>query len=235
MAFETLQYINRTGAESYLFQGPGVGAGAHALTYLEEHTPYRITPKHRVLEVGFGEGELLEALAQRGLPLHHILGVDIAVASLNAAHKRLQVDNDGTGYLFVRDASHDDLPFPDDWVDAAFCTETIEHLSNPYFMVAEVKRVLQHGGIFVIAHPMPESNLGYGSGKHAHVYPGFLLKDSFEMFLRQMFFKIDHSWENGDSRWVVCRNYKGPGIVDPFEVISGNYDEAALYAPLDSF
>ena len=82
---------------------------------------------------------------------------------------------------------------------------------------------------------MPEDNLGYGGGEHAHIYPGFLRRDSFERFMKQLYFKQVARVENGSSAWYVFRNYKGDGVVDAFSIVSGNYTEEELFSCLDSF
>ena len=123
---------------------------------------------------------------------------------------------------------------PDDVIDWAYCLETPEHLANPYFAFAEVKRVLKHGGKFVLAFPRPESNLGYGGGKHPQVYPGFLQKDSFERFMMQLYFKKIQRDVHGDSAWYLYENIKeGEDFFDTFFMIKGNYTEDKLYGCLE--
>jgi SAM-dependent methyltransferase len=134
------------------------------------------------------------------------------------------------GQLVHMDVSHEPLPFVDDSFNVVFCTETIEHVANPYFAVAEIKRVLEHDGLFVLAFPMPEDNLGYGGGQHGHVYPGFLLRESFERFMMQLYFRAPCRQANGSSAWYAYRNAKQGGkMVDIFSVIAGNYTEEELY------
>lgn len=229
MPIDTLCKINPTSRECYAAQGPGIGAGVSTLEHFEALSGRRMQPTDVCLDIGCGDGQTLKTFRQeRSIRKTHALGVDIALACKPVA-------NDFGFYLKILDVSHQPLPHSDDSIDLAFCTETIEHLSNPYHMVCEVKRVLKHEGLFTLAFPMPEDNLGYGGGQHAHVYPGFLMKDSFERFMMQMYFKQVAYRPNGSSAWYVFKNYKGPGIVDVFEVISGNYTEQQLYGCLTDF
>ncbi len=225
---ESLARVNPTSAECYALQGPGIGAGPTALEYFEERTGVVVTPNDVCLDIGFGDGTLLEALiTKRGCK--SVFGVDIAHACAETPLAKYP-----QAALTFCDVSHEAMPLHSDSVDIAFCTEMIEHLTNPYFMMANAKRVLRHGGYFVLAFPMPEDNLGYEGGQHAHVYPGFLQRESLQRFMRQLYFKQIMHWENGSSGWYVFRNYKGDGIVDVFEIVSGNYTEDRLFACLDA-
>lgn len=226
---------NATAVESYKSEGPGVGAGGEAIRYLGNGTGQANPVEGKaVLEIGFGKGAFVKACFEQGAA--RVGGVDIADACMteHGLGPQLIAEHPSTTELRldILDVSHDELGWVDDVFDVAACTETIEHVANPYYMMAEIKRVLKHGGKLVIAFPQPESNLGYGNGKHAHIYPGFLQRDSFELFMKQLYFRMDHRETNGDSVWYVFTNYKGPGMVNVFGMTSGNYDGAKLFAPL---
>lgn len=227
---EDMEHINRTSAPCYSRQGPGVGGSADITKFLGELTNMGLQDLPRVLDVGFGHGEFLVEAYDSGCK--RVCGVEIAQAAIDHVNQHVGVRSDIHIETYYADSSHDRFPFEDDSFDFAACTETIEHLSNPYNMVSEVKRVLRHGGIFLLAFPMPEDNLGYGGGDHAHVYPGFLEQASFERFMMQLYFRQLGRKPNGSSAWYAFENYKGDGMVDIFEVIAGNYDENELYKPV---
>jgi ubiquinone/menaquinone biosynthesis C-methylase UbiE len=222
--------INSTAHDCYTAQGEGAGADGGALDWLQDNTDHHVQDGHNCIEIGFGGGRLLDRLAK--ITSSKVVGYDIAEACLSNYPKE-HGPVPSNVKLHIEDVCHHELDYPDGMFDFAFCTESIEHFTNPYFAVAEVKRVLRHNGIFTIAFPMPEDNLGYGGGDHAHVYPGFLQQASFERFMKQLYFKQVFRKQNGSSAWYVFRSYDGPDMVDLFTVVSGNYDEEALYGLLD--
>lgn len=222
-------------AKTYAAEGPGIGGASDIFDWLDS-LGAKYACGTSVLDVGFGNGAFLIDAVKRGFVAN---GVDVARASLDgtralAAEKNIpQTIQQKRLRLWQIDASYEDFPLTDDSVDLVACTEAIEHMSNPLNMVLNAKRVLKGGGLFVLSFPMPEVNLGYGCGEHAHIYPGFLARNSFETFMRQCFFKFRARRQNGASAWYIYENYKGAGIVSPFSIVAGNYDAAELFAPLE--
>lgn len=89
-----------------------------------------------VLDIGAGAGNgASHPCRQPGITL---IGID---SSEEVSHNRF-LDK-----CFVQDA--ETLPFPDDSIAAVFSDFTLEHLSNPDRVVAEISRVLQPEGSFV--------------------------------------------------------------------------------------
>lgn len=232
--------VNPSAKLAYITEGEGIGMNRDALETIKTFTGVQVCEAHKFLDIGFGEGySLINALRGK---CKYVVGVDICPASLESAKKLLNADdikklvkeNDAKVITRLLDISDEPLPFETDTFDVVICTECIEHLANPYRMVSEAKRVMKHDALFVIAFPMPENNFGYGGGEHAHVYPGFLQRDSFEIFMRQMFFRAKLRAENGATAWYAYRNFKGDGVLDTFKIISGNYDEAELFKCVDN-
>jgi len=233
-----LNRINPTSMPAYMHEGPGIGGNETAVQFLREITGVSLAPGHAILDVGFGKGGVLQDGVRAYCRL--VAGVDAAQASIQhmdnwAAenHTLFSISDCGDApsmELHHLDASHTPLPWMDDTFDIVICTETIEHFTNPYYMVSEVKRVLVPDGMFLIAFPRPEDNLGPGGGEHMHVYPGFLTKDSFELFMIQMYFRAKIRRVNGSTAWYAYRNYKGPGVVDTFHMVAGNYTLEQLYS-----
>lgn len=231
---DELRRANATGHANYSMEGPGIGADGQAWALADKIKP--ISPGEFIIEIGYGQGYLLEQAIIHGC---WAMGIDIAPAA----------EADGRGIENIRaragvldqldlrclDSSHDPIPAPDDHFDHAFCTETIEHLSNPYFMCCEIKRVLKHGGTFTLAFPDCLDNLGYSGGEHAHIMPGWLTEENFEIFVRQLYFKVVHKYQNGSSLWWVLKNYKREGVVDVFRMTSGNYTEGDLFGCLEEW
>jgi SAM-dependent methyltransferase len=72
-------------------------------------------------------------------------------------------------------------------LDIAFCFETLEHLTNPYSCLSEIKRILKEDGILYLSIP-------HDSCTHNTIYPGLLYPvENFMEFLGQMALEIkDH-------------------------------------------
>ena len=68
-------------------------------------------------------------------------------------------------------------------IDYAICFETIEHLSNPYNFLLEIKKILKVSGLLLLS--IPHEHM-----EHNTFYPGLLYPvENFVVFLRQMAFK----------------------------------------------
>jgi ubiquinone/menaquinone biosynthesis C-methylase UbiE len=70
------------------------------------------------------------------------------------------VDNCSSEYQFLneKDSANPDvvasvleMPFPENEFDTAICTEVIEHVPNPFVLVAEIARVLKPGGHLILS------------------------------------------------------------------------------------
>jgi len=67
------------------------------------------------------------------------------------------------------DLDHDHFGF--NWsfqFDVAFCLETLEHLTNPYHCLAEMKKLVKEGGDIIIS--IPHANV-----THNYIYPALMV------------------------------------------------------------
>lgn len=103
------------------------------------------SPPKRVLDVGASAGIFLNLLKQRGL---EVSGVELSRHSTKRAHEEFGLD------LF--NGSLADAHYPDNHFDLVTMFEVIEHFSNPFRELKEIKRVLRKNGLLLIATP----NLG---------------------------------------------------------------------------
>ena len=95
----------------------------------------------RVLDVGCGVGQVVDALAGRG---HDAFGVDACAPALDIARR-------GRGtFALIQDES---LPFDDASFDAVGCYTVLEHVAEPERMLSDMVRVLKPGGTVVVACP----------------------------------------------------------------------------------
>jgi len=178
----------------------------------------------RVLEIGFGSGQLLKGLRDRK---NDVYGTDVGQDIVNRAQAA------GFENVVLLDSSEEDLPYQKDFFDAVFCYEVFEHLTNPYRMVSEVSRVLKPGAHFYFSVPTQEGTMGYASNRHSFVYPGLLEKENLERFFMQMYFKVEECVED-DKKLIAHRHYrfknmKRMELPDIMEVIVGDYRVQDLY------
>lgn len=143
----------------------------------------------RILEVGCGNGSLLELLR----PANQVVGVDAASDGI-AACALCGVE----GHCL--DPSSEPLPFPDESFDFVVCLETMEHLMNPYYALLEMRRVLKCGGRLICSVPNPI----WG---HLLLYPGLFEYRYFRKFREQCDFEIarvDH-WQWAPRETILPR------------------------------
>jgi 2-polyprenyl-3-methyl-5-hydroxy-6-metoxy-1,4-benzoquinol methylase len=104
-------------------------------------------PRGRVADVGCGEGELLSGLAA-AWPATSLYGVDFAASRLRAAASlapsRVRLVDADLGAP---------LPFRDGVFDVVFCTEVLEHLTDPARCLRELRRVLTPAGRLTLSVP----------------------------------------------------------------------------------
>lgn len=110
-------------------------------------------PGERILEIGFGTGHCLIALARGVGPEGRVFGIDLSdkmteLARANLARQQLADRVE----LFCGDATN--LPLPDESVDGVFLSFTLELFDNPEIprVLAECRRVLKpHGRLAVVS------------------------------------------------------------------------------------
>jgi SAM-dependent methyltransferase len=122
----------------------------------------------RVLDLGCRSG----ALTRHFLAGNEVVGLDVDRAALAKA--------EALGIQPVEADVEQPLPFPGGSFDAVVAGELLEHLRFPDVLVAEVKRVLQPGGVFVGSVPNAfrlQSRLRFLRGRppeddptHLHMY-----------------------------------------------------------------
>jgi methionine biosynthesis protein MetW len=122
----------------------------------------------KVLEVGCGNGAMLNLLAQKGIDA---VGVDASSSGIALCQNRgLRAQ--------CLDISTEGLPFADNFFDVVISLETFEHLMNPHYALMEVRRVLRLGGRFICSVPNPRTG-------HPYLYPGLFEYANFRRFLLQ--------------------------------------------------
>lgn len=115
---------------------------------LERLLRHCTTPTPRFLDVGCGDGRLLDALAARGVPRERLWGVELAAEPVAALGAR--------GYHAHR-GRIEELELPAASFDLIVMLQVIEHVADPAETCTALARLLAPGGLLVIETPNARS------------------------------------------------------------------------------
>ncbi|MBI3599652.1 MAG: class I SAM-dependent methyltransferase [Nitrospinae bacterium] len=149
------------------YNGP-IGGDYRFKWICETYFKKAASDNEKVLDIGCGEGTLVRMLAERG---YESYGVDASLSGIEHAKKKNIPER-----IFLSDIETEGVPFPDYLFDCVCCFETIEHLTNPYRAMSEIKRVLKPSGKLLVSIPNPMIG-------HPLIYPGLFTKRYFKEFL----------------------------------------------------
>lgn len=122
----------------------------------------------RVLEIGFGGGDFLEALLRTDA--QDLVGIDISDAMVARAKRRFRRELK-EGRLRLLTASAEALPRRESGFDKVCSVNTVYFWSRPAAVFAELARVTTSGGTLALAFQTPESVRRWPGYKHGfHVY-----------------------------------------------------------------
>lgn len=161
----------------------------------------------KVLEIGCGDGSLLQLLVQKGIDA---TGVDASSSGIERCIAK------GLSARCL-DVSTEPLPFPQDCFDLIVSLETFEHLMNVHFAAQEVRRVLRPGGRFLCSVPNPLTG-------HPYLYPGLFEYKNFCKFLEQSGFaieRVDH-WEWAPRETILPRWLRRVPVLNS-RVVAGGF------------
>lgn len=99
-------------------------------------------PGKKILDIGCGTGLFSKMLIEKG---YDVTSLDFSPVALDYSRRR------GLANLVTGDALK--LPFPDNFFDAAFALDILEHIEDEDAALREWKRVLKSNGILIVFVP----------------------------------------------------------------------------------
>lgn len=117
----------------------------------------------RVVDVGCGRGALLRVLAGQGA---HAIGVEVDHEDLRIA-VRVGEGPARSGEVRVVEADAHALPFGDSSVAAVTCFLVAHYLRNPGRALSEIRRVLEPGGLLILADRVTDAEASIREGRDA--------------------------------------------------------------------
>lgn len=113
---------------------------------------FPISASDTVLDVGCGDGGNVHFCAMRGAK---VIIADIDAAKIEATRQRLAETPARELECLVTNSNP--LPLATGTATRVVCTEVIEHVDDPRAFLAELVRVGQHGGLYLLSVPHPSS------------------------------------------------------------------------------
>jgi 2-polyprenyl-3-methyl-5-hydroxy-6-metoxy-1,4-benzoquinol methylase len=134
----------------------------------------------RIGDVGSGYGPIFKRLPQD--QNNTFIGFDGAEITTSFEYHKTDLSYDFFGEGFVKQ---------NNLLDYVLCLETLEHLTNPYHCLIEIKKILKNDGILYLSVP---SQLV----QHNTIYPSLLYPiNNFIQFLEQLAFEVqDHRFHD---------------------------------------
>lgn len=155
----------------------------------------------RILEIGFGRGEFLNAFHEMGLSCW---GVDICPCDHVISHD-IQVD-----YI---DIEKDSIPYENDFFDVVYHKSLIEHLYSPDHLMKETHRVLKSNGngrvMILTPDWVSQMTVFYEDFTHSRPYDQTAMRDllgvyGFTQVESQLFYQLPLVWQHPSMK-LICR------------------------------
>ncbi|MGI5828252.1 MAG: class I SAM-dependent methyltransferase [Patescibacteria group bacterium] len=107
--------------------------------------PFIAQGKHKILDVGCGEGKTLAELKKLG-KAWYTAGIDICPEAVARAKKVLDK-------ALVGDIENISLPWAKDYFDYIILADVLEHLTDPWTTVHQLKKNLKNDGFLIVSVP----------------------------------------------------------------------------------
>jgi len=169
---------------------------------------FEMKPGERLLEIGCGRGDFLEAFAQQGLQCS---GVDLSEYSVRSARGK---------DIKKCDVATETLPYDDATFDYVYHKSLIEHLYSPENLTKETFRVLKPGGRVIILTPdwVSQMKVFYEDFTHCRPYDASAVSDllkvyGFSNIEAQKFYQLPVVWKYPALKsicWILQRFLSTP-------------------------
>lgn len=150
---------------------------------------FNLEKGQKLLEIGCGRGEFLEAFDELGLDC---CGLD---------HPEYGLSNFAGMKIQKADVAREKLPYDNDTFDVVYHKSLIEHIYNPDNLMKETRRVLKSGGKLIILAPDWRSQMKvfYEDFTHSRPYDMTSLRDllrvhGFEEVYTEKFCQLPVLW-----------------------------------------
>ena len=138
-AFKPIPVRKGTGALADFLFSARLVADLQLLTCVRYLKPRLAAVRGRVLDVGCGD-----------MPFRSMLPADTAYVGIDVA---LAEDFGMAKHPDIQNFDGRSIPFANESFDCVLCTEVLEHAQDPEFLLAEMRRVLRKGGLFIATVP----------------------------------------------------------------------------------
>jgi ubiquinone/menaquinone biosynthesis C-methylase UbiE len=105
----------------------------------------KIKSDTKILDVGCGISTVL----------HFVEGKRYGIDPLACEYKRFYTYPEG---INIQNGFGEEIPFPNEYFDVVFCSNVLDHVSDPAKTIEEIKRVLKSKGYFVLTVEIFEKN-----------------------------------------------------------------------------
>jgi 2-polyprenyl-6-hydroxyphenyl methylase/3-demethylubiquinone-9 3-methyltransferase len=141
---EQLEYDKRWGNPDEGYGAGQPGYAPHFVKFMNAWVSKMPADRRKALDIGCGDGYFTGQLKKAGC---EPTGLDFSLVGLSTAARL------GGGASFVEHDLTKPLPFADSSLDIAWCSEVLEHLFSPLYVMQQVRRILRPGGLFLVTVP----------------------------------------------------------------------------------
>ena len=167
---------------------PKTGYPSQLIQYLIQR--FGLSCGDKVLEIGCGRGDFLNAFKEAGLICS---GIDRDLTAINFS-PNLEIK--------ICDLEKENIPYKNEYFDIVYHKSLIEHLYSPNHLMEETYRVLKKNGKLIILTPdwVSQMKVFYEDITHCRPYDEKALADTFSLFgfkdvIVEKFYQLPILWK----------------------------------------